>query len=49
MRSRASLCPPLTFTEAYRDHYEEFVAEPAPAESRGGTLLVRPRRRGDAA
>jgi hypothetical protein len=26
MRSRAALCPPLTFTETYRDHYEDFVA-----------------------
>jgi hypothetical protein len=26
MRSRAALCPPLTFTETYRDHYDEFAA-----------------------
>ncbi|MCY0932430.1 hypothetical protein OTB20_41075 [Streptomyces sp. H27-H1] len=26
MLRRASLCPPLTFTETYRDHYAEFVA-----------------------
>ncbi|WP_407840649.1 alpha/beta hydrolase domain-containing protein [Streptomyces sp. DSM 116496] len=26
MRRRAQLCPPLTFTETYRDHYTEFVA-----------------------
>jgi hypothetical protein len=26
MRSRAALCPPLTYTETYRDHYDEFVA-----------------------
>jgi hypothetical protein len=26
MRSRAALCSPLTYTETYRDHYEEFVA-----------------------
>jgi hypothetical protein len=26
MRRRASLCPPLTYTETYRDHYERFVA-----------------------
>jgi hypothetical protein len=26
MRSRAALCPPLTFTETYRDHYDAFVA-----------------------
>lgn len=26
MRSRAGLCSPLTYTETYRDHYEEFVA-----------------------
>jgi hypothetical protein len=25
MRKRASLCPPLTFTETYRDHYDAFV------------------------
>jgi hypothetical protein len=25
MRSRAALCSPLTYTETYRDHYEEFV------------------------
>ena len=26
MRSRAALCPPMTFTETYRDHYDAFVA-----------------------
>jgi len=26
MRDRAVLCPPLTFTETYRDHYDDFVA-----------------------
>ncbi len=26
MRKRAALCPPLTFTETYRDHYDAFVA-----------------------
>lgn len=26
MRDRAALCPPLTFTETYRDHYEAFTA-----------------------
>ncbi len=26
MSRRAGLCPPLTFTQAYRDHYDEFVA-----------------------
>lgn len=26
MMRRASLCPPLTYTETYRDHYERFVA-----------------------
>jgi hypothetical protein len=26
MRRRASLCPPLTYTETYRDHYSRFVA-----------------------
>jgi hypothetical protein len=26
MGRRAALCPPLTFTETYRDHYEAFVA-----------------------
>ncbi|UQX04660.1 alpha/beta hydrolase domain-containing protein [Streptomyces sp. RerS4] len=26
MLRRASLCPPLTFTETYRDHYTDFVA-----------------------
>lgn len=26
MRRRATLCPPSTFTETYRDHYPEFVA-----------------------
>jgi hypothetical protein len=26
MRTRAGLCPPLTFTETYRDHYEAFAA-----------------------
>jgi hypothetical protein len=26
MRRRASLCPPLTYTETYRDHYGRFVA-----------------------
>jgi hypothetical protein len=26
MRDRAGLCPPLTFTETYRDHYDDFVA-----------------------
>ncbi|MER6319503.1 alpha/beta hydrolase domain-containing protein [Streptomyces sp. NPDC001581] len=26
MRRRAGLCPALTFTETYRDHYPEFVA-----------------------
>jgi hypothetical protein len=25
MRLRAALCPPLTFTETYRNHYEQFV------------------------
>jgi len=25
MRDRAALCAPLTFTQTYRDHYEEFV------------------------
>jgi hypothetical protein len=25
MRNRAALCPPLTFTETYRDHYEAFA------------------------
>ena len=26
MRRRARLCPPLTYTETYRDHYGRFVA-----------------------
>ena len=26
MRRRAALCPPLTFTETYRDHYDAFTA-----------------------
>ena len=26
MRERAALCPPLTFTETYRDHYDAFTA-----------------------
>jgi hypothetical protein len=26
MRERARLCPPLTFTETYRDHYDDFVS-----------------------
>jgi Alpha/beta hydrolase domain len=26
MRERAGLCPPLTFTETYRDHYDAFTA-----------------------
>jgi hypothetical protein len=26
MRSRAALCPPLTFTQTYRDYYDQFVA-----------------------
>ena len=26
MRNRAALCPPLTFTQTYRDHYEAFAA-----------------------
>ena len=26
MRNRAALCPPLTFTETYRDHYDAFTA-----------------------
>jgi hypothetical protein len=26
MHQRAALCPPLTFTETYRDHYEAFAA-----------------------
>ena len=26
MSRRAALCPPLTFTETYRDHYDAFVA-----------------------
>ena len=26
MRNRAALCPPLTFSETYRDHYEAFIA-----------------------
>jgi hypothetical protein len=26
MRARAALCPPLTYTETYRDHYDNFVA-----------------------
>jgi Alpha/beta hydrolase domain len=26
MSRRAGLCPPLTFTQTYRDHYDEFVA-----------------------
>ena len=25
MRNRAALCPPLTFTETYRDHYDAFT------------------------
>jgi hypothetical protein len=25
MRNRAALCPPLTFTEPYRDHYDAFT------------------------
>jgi hypothetical protein len=27
MHARASLCPPLTFTAVYRDHYGDFVAK----------------------
>ena len=27
MRTRAALCPPLTYTETYRDHYDAFVSE----------------------
>jgi hypothetical protein len=26
MRARAALCPPLTYTETYRDHYDHFVS-----------------------
>ena len=26
MRARAALCPGITFTQAYRDRYEAFVA-----------------------
>ncbi|GAA4932207.1 alpha/beta hydrolase domain-containing protein [Streptomyces coeruleoprunus] len=26
MRKRAALCPPSTYTETYRDHYDEFLA-----------------------
>jgi hypothetical protein len=26
MMRRASLCPPLTYTATYRDHYGRFVA-----------------------
>jgi hypothetical protein len=26
MRRRAALCPQLTYTETYRDHYDNFVA-----------------------
>ena len=26
MRKRARLCPPLTFTETYRDHYDNFAS-----------------------
>jgi hypothetical protein len=26
MRERAAMCPPLTYTETYRDHYDQFVA-----------------------
>jgi Alpha/beta hydrolase domain len=26
MKQRARLCPPLTYTETYRDHYDRFVA-----------------------
>ncbi|MEU8104310.1 alpha/beta hydrolase domain-containing protein [Nonomuraea muscovyensis] len=26
MRARAALCPPLTYTQTYRDHYADFVA-----------------------
>jgi hypothetical protein len=26
MARRAALCPPLTFTQVYRDHYDAFVA-----------------------
>ncbi len=25
MRTRAALCPPLTYTGTYRDHYDSFV------------------------
>jgi hypothetical protein len=25
MRARAELCPPLTYTQTYRDHYDNFV------------------------
>ncbi|MFF8842023.1 hypothetical protein ACF08N_04700 [Streptomyces sp. NPDC015127] len=33
MYRRAALCPPLTFTETYRDHYDRFVAiEPCNAQ-----------------
>lgn len=26
MRARSELCPPLTYTQTYRDHYGNFVA-----------------------
>ena len=26
MRSRAALCPPMTYTQTYRDQYDKFVA-----------------------
>jgi hypothetical protein len=26
MKQRAALCPPLTYTETYRDHYDQFVS-----------------------
>jgi hypothetical protein len=31
MRNRAQLCPPLTFTETYRDHYDDFVSTQPPS------------------
>lgn len=34
MRARAALCPPLTYTQTYRDHYADFVAmRPCPSSA----------------
>ena len=43
MRRRAALCPPLTFTQTYRDHYHRF-ADLRPCPARRATMKLTRRR-----